>query len=356
MRTAIAFFPLLLLLLIGAAIALIYFIMYKRKINRIVMSQNDTDDPEALTARDAAGPEPSSVADKLFKAGAVIIILILLIKLSNANNSLNSLSNSVSALTRDVQQLQISLNSFSADTAAAESLLSSYDFAIGELHSEDNTIDLKLYATPKTSPADTKVSVSLGHYSADLIRETGSTYIGVMRVGLFDQLSDCFTFYIADGDSTVSEVCESYLGIIWPKILPTAAVMTNGSFSAGTKIDLDLETDVQLNNSEFVSFNRSGIRMTETLGNEVLADRDVSSDVTWNDNFGTYHISLDKKLTNSANRDYSIKLFAEDSAGYRHEIQVISVSEHSGQISSFLNEKIYDASGNLVNEDTYSIY
>ena len=37
MRTAIAFFPLLLLLLIGAAIALIYFIMYKRKINRIVM-------------------------------------------------------------------------------------------------------------------------------------------------------------------------------------------------------------------------------------------------------------------------------------------------------------------------------
>ena len=356
MRTAIAFFPLLLLLLIGAAIALIYFIMYKRKINRIVMSQNDTDDPEALTARDAAGPEPSSVADKLFKAGAVIIILILLIKLSNANNSLNSLSNSVSALTRDVQQLQISLNSFSADTAAAESLLSSYDFAIGELHSEDNTIDLKLYATPKTSPADTKVSVSLGHYSADLIRETGSTYTGVMRVGLFDQLSDCFTFYIADGDSTVSEVCESYLGIIWPKILPTAAVMTNGSFSAGTKIDLDLETDVQLNNSEFVSFNRSGIRMTETLGNEVLADRDVSSDVTWNDNFGTYHISLDKKLTNSANRDYSIKLFAEDSAGYRHEIQVISVSEHSGQISSFLNEKIYDASGNLVNEDTYSIY
>ena len=356
MRSAIAFFPLLLLLLIGAAIALIYFIIYKKKINRIVMSQNASDDPDAFTAGDAAGPEPSSVADKLFKAGAVIIIIILLIKLSNVNNSLNALANSVNTLSRDVQTLRNTVYSLSSDTAAAESILSDFDFSISDFNPADNTIELKLFVTPKTLTDGTKVGVRLGDRYAELTRTAGSAYTGMMRVGIFEQLYDSFTVDITDGSSTASEVCDMSLGVMWPKIVPTVHVASNGTYSAGSKLKLDMQIDLSLEKTEFASFTGTGIRLVETLGNEVISDSDISSEVAWNDSEGHYHISLDKKLSDADGKEYVMKLYAEDSLGYHHEITVASTGKAADSASSFLNEKIFGADGTLLNEDTYSIY
>ena len=353
MRSAIAFFPLLLLLLIGTAAALIYFIIYKRKINRIVMSQNDSDDPDAFTAGDAAGPEPSSVADKLFKAGALIIIVVLLIKLSNANSNLNALTYNVNNLTMDVRTLRATVDSLSTAAAAASSNLADFDFSLGEFNSADNTVELKLTATPKVSSPDTKVSVSLGDLTAELTRGAGSSYAGAISVNIFEELPDYFTFYITDGDSTVSENCPSYLGAIWPKVLPCASVMANGTTSAKEKIKLDLDIDIRLNNTDFASYNRSGIRMVETLGSEVLSDKDISSDITWSKDEGSYRFSLKKKIADTVGQDYRIILYADDTAGYRHEITVISLSDDEALATAFYNDMIYDASGSLLNEDSY---
>ncbi len=356
MRSAIAFFPLLLLLLIGTAAALVYFIIYKRKINRIVMSQNASDDPDAFTARDAAGPEPSSVADKLFKAGALIIIVVLLIKLSNANNSLSALESSVNTLSRDVQTLRNTVYSLSSDTASAESILSDFDFSIGDFSPSDNTVELKIFATPKNLTEGTKVGVRLGDRYAELTRGAGSTYTGTMKVGIFEQLYDSFTVDITNDGVTASEVCDMSLGVIWPKIIPTVHVASNGTYSSGSKLKLDMQIDLSIEKTEFASYNKTGIRLIETLGNEVLSDTDISSDITWTGDEGHYHISLDKKLSDADGKEYVMKLYAEDSFGYRHEITVVSTGETADSASSFLNEKIFGADGKLLNEGAYSFY
>ena len=356
MISAIAFFPLLLLLLIGTAAALVYFIIYKRKINRIVMSQNASDDPDAFTARDAAGPEPSSVADKLFKAGALIIIVVLLIKLSNANNSLNALESSVNTLSRDVQTLRNTVYSLSSDTAAAESILSDFDFSIGDFSPSDNTVELKIFATPKNLTEGTKVGVRLCDRYAELTRGAGSTYNGTMKVGIFGRIDDSFTVDITNDGVTASEVCDMGLGIIWPKIIPTVHVASNGTYSSGSKLKLDMQIDLSLGDTEFASYNKTGIRLVETLGSEVLSDSDISSEITWNGREGHYHISLDKKLSDAEGKDYTMTLYAEDSLGYRHEITVASTGEAADSASFFLNDRIYGADGNLLNEDTYSEY
>ena len=136
-------------LLIAAVLAVIYYIIYRIRINRALKKEDGADR--------SAGPEPANVTRNILVIVLIVALGITMIRIADLNTKVDELIND---LNNTKIQLVNGLNSISSQISKQTSLFSDAYMTCGVLD-EGRYAHVHFRVIPKATSADTELSISI---------------------------------------------------------------------------------------------------------------------------------------------------------------------------------------------------
>ena len=103
--------------------------------------------------------------------------------------------------------------------------------------------------------------------------------------------------------------------------------------------------------SEYGQFEKSGITLTTRIGKEVTETKDISGEIRWNENYGTFRTEIKQDISMKEEQEFEMTVRARDNMGYTHECTVIYLGAgQAHEEEKTDSERIYDAAGKLISQ------
>ncbi len=327
--------PILVLLGIAAAAAIVYFLIYRSRINRSLQD-----------GEGGAGPEPANVTRSGFIVVLIIALILMFLRIGGLSSQITVMNNTLQRQYDDIRTLERYIVELKESVNKANSSILDNDFEIISFSEKDNTAEIFFSVTPAEAKEDTKVSVVAGDKTVSLARTEKGTFEGTMKADIFGSLPGAVKALITTDGVTVSESLNYTLDGLWIEYLPQLITDGGGQTDvSGGKIRISWDSNVYFLDSDYAGFDLKSARLIEEIDGKVVSEDDISSKLVKNQGMDSFNVKVDKKVSYSG-RSYRLYVTAKDSKGYTHTAVLIFVEGANGIPSmEYLGDRIYDASG-----------
>ena len=287
--------------------------------------------------------------------GAMAALLIFVIT-TNANqaNEIEQLNNRINNLNSELNMVRGNVSSIydNVDERLKKqaSFLTSTVHSLGNLNTDNHTIDVEIKVVPKTVTDNMAMSVKISDSVADFKR-SGNEFTAVIPVPMFLEYEARPMLFIETEAGTQTEVLEDiYVSYLYDRYLPTlhAYIPSHVDFTNG-KVKINSHLEVSVKPTEYsgsVAFSK--YELVTVVNDKEIEREDISSKIE-NDSYdGQYNKTIDARVGDKV----VIYVEAVDSLGYTHKTVAYSWYEsESGAVAEAMydGDFIYDKEGNLLN-------
>ena len=302
----------------------------------------------------------SSKLRKIITCLVVVLLVFSLVQNAALNDKIENLSSANSRLNSEINLIRNDINSIysNVDKQLKEqaSLISGFDYSIGNPDKDMKTVPLILEVVPKMITDEIKLSVAVADVTSQLTRK-GSAFSGKINVGLFEAYEQYPLLTIESTDGIKTEYLEDInISYLFTDYLPSLDAHMNMDWtrtSNGTlrvSSILSIQSFVKSSDVNFTSFS-----FVEELNGKEIGREDITSDVLKAGN----EYSKDYNKSFEVTDEFELRIYIEavDSLGYIHKklADCIMQSQMDAMIESIMDDvTIYDTDGNMLY--TASVY
>lgn len=305
-KIIVVFLPVIIigLIVIALIIYAVYSSIYKKKINK-KLEQNES------TAHVSMVPV-QTIGIIMLVMGVVVFAVFTTSMLSNLTNEISYTNVSQQKLKAELSSMSDQLTQLREQIEQQNSLFVKYECHMGDVHSDDNTVELTFSCIPKTVGDDTIITIINGDSEYHLKRNKNGEFTGTTRVHLFDTsiIVQVTTNGITNTQDITGENSEPFYKTALPVINAKIGSM-HYSFSEN-----DDKAEVAIEGSYFVMHPEglNDYELTTYLNGEVVEVTPMTSDE---------HV----RKTFEANNGDEIEIVAEgvDKYGYTHRHTVYQI-------------------------------
>lgn len=347
-RVIVILLPVIVIAVFAILAFIIYFAVYKRRINQTVVEDKPMKKPMT---------EPKNVAYILLIIAAVVVILSsmrAILFYVPSNSSISDLQVDINNLEQRVDELEDELM---IKESEEESLIESADSTVIDFNTKTHTAKVKISVILKTVEKDTQMAVSIGKKETELKKSGATTFEGTCEVDIFgDYCDDTYIVITQNGKSTAHSCEDLLLDTLYMQCLPSIYnIDTNykDEKSSYKKLHLNISFDIKVSDTKFAKFKSGTFKLAVYKNDELVYEESVP------DVGSGKIIGIDKEFDFAKNDNFLVYLLAQDTAGFTHKIPLHSREEldKSGNAAvigdSFSSEEIYDKNGKLLVEADY---
>lgn len=291
---------------------------------------------------------------------AVIIVMVGLLmfclaKINDMSDEIATLQNTISNYQHQISNMNSNIDSIynNVDEMLKKeaSLLSSVDYTLGELDTENHTVPVTVKLTPKSLTDDTQMTMNVDGQTISFERN-GNEFTATFSVGMFLAFNDYPMLNIVADGATKTELLESVeLTTLYTRYLPNVYgyVTPFDEFKNGKlEINGTLQFDAKPTTTDgAVSITK--VELVTVKNKQEIARMDVTDKVKSDVNHIPVQATYDAKFGD----EFCIYIVAEDSLGYTHKVLAYYWHEVDENTSEALtpvddSEEIYDKNGNLL--------
>lgn len=186
---------LIVLLILLCIVFLVYFNIYKKRINKSLEHNESTAHISMISTE--------SVGKIVVIIGAVYFAISTMNQLSDIAYDVDQTRNE---LKTEINRLNWQLEELEEQLEQQNSILSSFEYTLGEINSANNTVETTLKCVPKVVSEDTTVTVLLGGENITLEEKAGGVYTATKQLPLFDDMSGEVTVAVTTSGITNTQI------------------------------------------------------------------------------------------------------------------------------------------------------
>ncbi|MBQ9826349.1 MAG: hypothetical protein IJM61_04145 [Firmicutes bacterium] len=324
-------------LLIAAVLAVIYYIIYRIRINRALRKEDG--------AERSAGPEPANVTRNILVIVLIVALGITMIRIADLNTKVDELNND---LNNTKIQLVNGLNSISSQISKQTSLFSDTYMTTGVLD-EGRYAHVHFRVTPKAASLDTEVSININgetyHLNiagGDGRDGDGHEYVGNLVLDILNYYNTP-TLIIKQDGITRTEPVEFFrlkeLRMQYMPFIQSDTTLNTTVTGADGKTAVNWDGHIELiSKTGYSNFLKEGIKLITIVDGKVAAEKDISSEIYWTNTADPYMGSYDYAYRDSFNsnevHNYALAIEAKDSIGYTHRYYLKALNTVNGACMS----------------------
>ena len=328
------------ILIIALIIILVTYLRYKQHINKVISGEAHSTHIKL--------PSPSTIA--LFTALIVLIIMsgASFLYISDLSLTLDNLKDNTFILSNLSDQLE----DMREQTNKQNSLLDSFEFILGDIDTENNSVNVTIIVTPKTYTDKTQILITFNDKTIELRKSDDGIFTGIFKADLFTEYDKDPIVTIGDGNvNQVETIANNELGMIWQEYLPCAVETYNESEYNYNDSKLEISGGISLN----AYLGLGSIEQADLvikLNDKVFKDIDITSELKENLD-SEYYIDLNEKISLKKKDTVSIYLIIKDSYGYTMTEKVSSSNDDENDaLTDDTLCTITDKNGNVVYKDS----
>ena len=345
MGASISLAPALFLLIIAALAAFGYYKYYKIKVNKAL---------EAGTDAEGAGLEPASFTKTALIIVLIIILIIMLFRISSLRTQLANMENKLNNVQQQVYAEQNILNDISKKLDQQASMIEDYSVSYGQFDAKTHSAEILFTITPKQASENSMLTLTVGKQMVILQKSAMGSYTGKLRMDIFadiDETSEPRLTITTNGESRHEVFGKNELSELWLRYLPT--ITSQGFVTKYEENKLSVTGDLHLDifsKNEVSEFIKDSFRLRIEVNHYIQEETDISSDVTWNGDQGTYHKPFEYSVTIAKDEEFRLIVTAKDTNGYTHEYTALSHIDDGQKTDIKYNGlRILDAEGKQIN-------
>lgn len=318
-RVIVILLPVIVIAVFAVLALVIYFAVYKRRINQTVVEDKPMKKPMT---------EPKNVAYILLIIAGVVVILssmraILFYVPSSSNISdLQARINNLEQRINDLEEIQ-NMNNFDDDNDQESSLIESAEATVVDYNIKTQKAAVKFNVMLKSAADNTRVSVSVDKKEFELKKSGSTVYEGTCDIDIFEDYSYVTYIIITDGKTSKAESGEEFmLEELYTQCLPSIskAETQYGKENKASygKYHLDVSYDIEAEEFNKIKFKRGTFKLVLYKNDVLIAEKNVP------DVGSGQAIGLNEEFDFSQGDSIYVFLFAEDTAGFIHKIKLSS--------------------------------
>lgn len=298
MSVSMVFLPIFILLVLAIGV-LVYFICYKAMINK------------RLRERESETHVPMASTETVFKWVLIIGVLVLY---SSLNSKLvtvrEELENMRSSMYAELSQVQGQLYEMQEKAKKDASMVSGINIGFGEIYTEDDTVEVKFFAVPKSYSTETEMSLVCRGETIPLTNEGNGRFAGSKRFPLFEESYEAGVICITEDGVTKTEAWEDApQGRFSDKCLPHLLVAKSYFGYHKKKNSVKIEGELNVMSSEKNAEQFRELTLYVKKGDQVLEEIALKNG----------SLSLDKEYSIKAGDSFTIYVTGIDRYGYTHK-------------------------------------
>ena len=325
-------------LLIAAVLAVIYYIIYRIRINRALRKEDGADR--------SAGPEPANVTRNILVIVLIVALGITMIRIADLNTKVDELNND---LNNTKIQLMNGLNSISSQISKQSSLFSDAYMTCGDLD-DGRYAHVHFSVVPKAASDDTEVSISINGETYPLKLSGNNGAANAAGVEFKGELTlDILNYYntptliIKQDGITRTEQVELFrlkeLRLQYMPLIQSDTTLNTTVTGADGKTAVNWDGHIELiSKTGYSNFLKEGIKLIIIVDGKVTAENDISSEINWTNMPDFYMGSYDYVFRDTFNsnevHNYALAIEAKDSIGYTHRYYLKALNTVSGDCLS----------------------
>ena len=311
------------LLILLFIVFLVYFNIYKKRINKSIEHNESTAHISMISTE--------SVGKIVVIIGAVYFAISTMNQLSDIASDIqqtkNELKSEIFDLNGKIYELQEQLGQ-------QNSIFSSFEYSLGEINSENNTVETTLRCVPKVISEDTTVTVNLGNETVTLEAREGGVFTATKPLPLFADISGKVTVAVTTGGITNTQIISDlFYDALCNECLPLLGdgYMLMHEFADG-KISINGEYD-GLGKGEGIT----DVKLLFIIDDSVVKTLDIDENGT----------TVNETLKMNSNSLFELVAEGKDSYGYIHRKVLWGASENTEYMYMDM-DKIMDKDGNVL--------
>ncbi len=287
-----------------------------------------------------------------------VLLVIGAIKIGTLTDDVQHLKSQNSKLDAEIQMLRNEINSIynNVDKQLKEeaSLISGFDYTIGNPSEDMKSVQLSLKVVPKMIFDDMELSVAIDGNSASLTRN-GNEFTGTINVGLFVDYDQWPLLTIKTSEGTKTEYLDGVdVSYLFSNHLPTL----EADMSASSKLNNgQLQVDAGFRIAPHPAYGKSPVTfisftLVEEVNGKEISKQDITDEISKSGE--VYNTQYIKSFEVSHGDELRVYVIAEDSLGYIHKtlVHYWVESENGAQAETvFGGETIFDKDGNMLYGD-----
>lgn len=204
---------LIVLLIILLIAFLVYFNIYTKRINRS-LEQNES-------AAHVSMISTGSVGKVVVIIGAVYFAISTMDQLSTIDSDVQQMKNELNA---KISDLYWQISDLQEQLEQQNSILNSIEYSLGEVDSENHTVEVTIKCVPKMVSEDTTVVLVVGNESITLEANAGGIFSATKHLPLFVDMSGEVTVAVTTGGITNTEIVSGlFYHELFKECLPSVA-------------------------------------------------------------------------------------------------------------------------------------
>lgn len=186
---------LIVLLILLCLVFLVYFNIYKKRINKSLERNESTAHISMISTE--------SVGKIVVIIGVVYFAISAMNQLSNLASDMQQVKNELKS---EISYLQNQINELQEQLEQQDSILSSFEYTLGDINSKNNTVETTLKCVPKAISEGTTVTVIVGNETITLEAREGGVYTATKQLPLFADMSGGVTVAVTTGGITNTQI------------------------------------------------------------------------------------------------------------------------------------------------------
>lgn len=323
---------------------LVYYLIYKRNINRRLQQGNYDEEPGKKRMAD------------WHEVALVVAVIGVILCFMNLSSQISGLKNVIMNLENQVQNISISMEENMGELKDQQekqnSSLEAVTLRYGTFHKEDHTAEITFQVTPKELAKNAKVYLSIKDQQIKLEQKGQASFEGTARLDIFgNYVSEDFVCTIVSEDGMRKteilnpEGAEGLVdGCLWQNYLPEMepSVDEDDIEWKDGKVNVKMSGVVYPNIGKESEDMLQGMKLCVSIDDQVVDQKELQIGEEVN-------FSLEESYEMKSTQTLSFYLEATDSYGFRY---VVSVEEWGDDVhTAEVGMHIYDAEGNLMRED-----
>ncbi|MCI5577955.1 MAG: hypothetical protein MR364_00440 [Oscillospiraceae bacterium] len=173
----------------------VYYIIYKKKINKSLQLNESTAHISMTPAE--------SVGKILVIIGAVLVAISIISQLSGIASDVQQ---TYCQLRTEIQNLRCEVSDLQDQIEKQNSPLNSFEYSFGKVNSNDNTVETTFRCVPKSIPEDTVITITLGEQVITLEAAGNGVFTATKQLPLFAEIGTEATVAITAGGITNTSI------------------------------------------------------------------------------------------------------------------------------------------------------
>lgn len=302
MSVGIAILPLVILaaLIIGV---IIYFVCYKRKINR------------ALEGKESGAHMPMASMETVVKVVVVIGVIVMYSSLSSKLTNLeNTLMNTRNNLSQEIDILNYEIEELQEQLKKEASFISEFSYTFGEIDTNEHQVEVLFCIVPKSYSAETELFINIWGKEVALTKNEDGIFSGSETFPVFEEMSEGGVLRIAENGVTKTELLEEVpTGLLCYLCMPML-------FDAGSYFHYEKGkgTVSVVGSVHVLTSTEKDVSMFENLKFYVIRGTAVIDEIVVRDGM----VSLEKEYAIESGERLHFMIKGVDEYGYTHEMFV----------------------------------